>query len=143
MRRQALHEIAEPWEWWELEKAALLMQPTKARGWLAMVAMALASCGADKEAAPEAASLDQGKSSVEIAHSQPEWRECSSSLEAATELSTVFFTSMPKMVDECAEGDVLMCNPANYVLVPLAGVFFAPMGFAIGLAASDEMACRD
>lgn len=49
----------------------------------------------------------------------------------------VFFEVMGEMGEDCADGDALACNPANYVIAPLAGVFYAPIGFLIGLTSED------
>jgi len=58
-------------------------------------------------------------------------------VEAAGRFSLLFFDVMGEMGEDCAEGDALACNPANYVIGGLAGVVFMPMGFAIGLASPD------
>jgi len=58
-------------------------------------------------------------------------------VEAASHFSLAFFHVMGEMGEDCAEGDVLACNPANYVIGGLAGVVFMPMGFVIGLAAPE------
>jgi hypothetical protein len=59
-------------------------------------------------------------------------------VEAAARSSMVFFDAMGEMGKACASGnDPLACNPANYVIAPLAGVFYAPMGFLIGLFSED------
>lgn len=58
-------------------------------------------------------------------------------VEAAARSSLVFFEVMGEMGKDCAEGDPLACNPANYVIAPLAGIIYAPMGFLIGLTSED------
>jgi hypothetical protein len=58
-------------------------------------------------------------------------------VEAAGHFSLAFFHVMGEMGEDCAEGDVLACNPANYVIGGLAGIVFMPMGFAIGLTAPE------
>ena len=48
---------------------------------------------------------------------------------------------MGAMAEDCAEmagdgevmGAALTCNPMGYVIMGVGGVFYAPMGFAIGL----------
>lgn len=71
-------------------------------------------------------------SSEQVGHNDPCGR-----LEAAGRFSLVFFDAMGEMGEACSEGDVLACNPANYVIGGLAGVVFMPMGFAIGLASPE------
>lgn len=79
-----------------------------------------------------------GDRTPKLATDRPETPEDSCGrLEAATEMSTVFFDAMGDMGDACADGDVLACNPANYVIGGLAGVVFMPMGFVIGLASPE------
>jgi TPR repeat protein len=58
-------------------------------------------------------------------------------VEAAARSSLVFFEVMGEMGEDCAQGDPLACNPANYVIAPLAGILYAPMGFLIGLTSED------
>ena len=62
-------------------------------------------------------------------------------VEAAADFSMVFFNMMDDMAKDCISGsDVWACNPANYVLAPIAGVVFAPMGFLIGLSSEEAEA---
>ncbi|HEX9646163.1 MAG TPA: hypothetical protein VGB88_01605 [Alphaproteobacteria bacterium] len=72
-----------------------------------------------------------------IAADSPQQAESCGRVEAAAEFSMGFFATMDDMAEACANGDVFACNPANYPLMAIAGVFFAPMGFLIGLASQD------
>jgi len=58
-------------------------------------------------------------------------------VEAAARFSMVFFDAMGDMAQACADGHPLACNPANYVIGGLAGVFYAPVGFLIGLGSEE------
>ena len=54
-------------------------------------------------------------------------------LEATGQALLSFTDLMGDMADDCARGYVLACNPANYVLMPIVGIIFAPFGIALGL----------
>ena len=58
-------------------------------------------------------------------------------IEAAAANSVVPFTVIGDMAKDCENGDVLACNPANYVLAPIIGIIYAPFGFLIGLTSSE------
>ncbi len=59
-------------------------------------------------------------------------------VEAAGRFSLIFFDVMGQMASDCVEGgDFGACNPGNYIIAPLAGVMFAPLGFLIGLTSED------
>ena len=98
----------------------------------------LAACAGDF-APQETAPLAQAKAGQpQAAAGRPETPadDCGR-LDAAADMSTVFFDAMGDMGDACADGDVLACNPANYAIGGLAGVVFMPMGFLIGLASPE------
>lgn len=105
--------------------------PTPGPAMAAALLAGLAACAGDR-ARHATASQPQATSD------QPETPDDSCGrLDAAAEMSTVFFDAMGDMGDACADGDVLACNPANYAIGGLAGVVFMPMGFVIGLASPE------
>jgi len=62
-------------------------------------------------------------------------------LESAYYLSTVGFRATEYIAESCVSDPHLVnCNPANFVIGPIAGVVFAPMGFVIGFL-SDTPRC--
>jgi len=88
-----------------------------------LLAALLTACSGDETGEPAPVSDEQAGEADECGR-----------VEAAARSSMVFFDVMGEMGEACASGnDPLACNPANYVIAPLAGVFYAPMGFLIGL----------
>ena len=95
---------------------------------LASQLIGLAACAGDQRQKEGAVSQDT---------SPNESSESCGRVEAAGRFSLLFFDVMSEMGEDCADGDALACNPANYVIGGLAGVVFIPMGFAIGLASPE------
>ena len=60
-------------------------------------------------------------------------------VEAAARFSATPFAAMETMAEQCEKGEGVLfsCNPVSYGLTALTGVFFAPMGFAIGLGSEE------
>ena len=73
----------------------------------------------------------------ELSGAEPASSDGGGRVAAAARFSLVVFETVGDIAKECKEGVLLACNPVNYIIAPMAGIVWMPMGFGIGLASED------